>query len=138
MIPARNFEFGSWRPKVLVTHNDIPEAGLKLLREKCDVTICDKLTREEVLEKIKGVDGLFWGTFNSLNKEILEAAGPQLKAISTMTVGIDYVDVEAVKERKIPLGYTPHVLNDAVADIGVGLAIAAGRRFYEGRSKIKR
>lgn len=138
MIPARKFDFGSWRPKVLVTHNDIPDAGLKLLREHCDVSICEELTREEVLEKIKGIDGLFWGTFNSLDAGILDAAGPQLKAISTMTVGIDYVDLEEVKKRKIPLGYTPTVLNDAVADIAVGLAIAASRRFHEGRQKIER
>lgn len=137
MIPARTFNFKSWRPKVLVTHNDVPTAGFQLLKEYCEVTICEKLTREELLAKSKGMDAIFWATHSPLDKEFFEAAGPQLKALSTMSVGLDYVDLEEVKRRKIPLGYTPNVLNDAVADIGVGLAIAAGRRFHEGRLKIE-
>lgn len=63
--------------------------------------------------------------------------GPQLKAISTKSAGIDYVDLDEVKRRNISLGSTPIVLNDAVADIGVGLMLAAARRFHEGRRKIE-
>lgn len=137
MVVIKDIKFkDNWRPKVLVTHNDVPETGLSLLRQKCEVTIVETNNREELLEKIKGMDGVFWGSHEKLNAEALDAAGPQLKAISTMSVGIDYVDVEEIKRRKIPLGYTPKVLNDAVADIAVGLAIGASRRFYEGRLKI--
>lgn len=67
---------------------------------------------------------------------VSSSVGPQLRSISTKSAGIDYVDVDEVKRRGIPLGYTPHVLNDAVADIAVGLLISAARRFYEGRRKI--
>ena len=63
--------------------------------------------------------------------------GPQLKSISTKSAGIDYVDVAEVKRRGIPLGYTPMVLSDAVADLAVGLLVAAARRFYEGYGTIK-
>lgn len=77
-------------------------------------------------------------TSEKLNDEVLDAAGPQLKAISTMSVGIDFVNVEQVKNRKIALGYTPDVLNEAVADVAIGLMIAASRRFHEGRLQIKK
>jgi glyoxylate/hydroxypyruvate reductase len=139
MIQVKNFVFKKpdWRPKVLVTSNDVPEAGVKILREKCDVTICETSDRDELLAKSKGMDGIFWASHNKLDAEALEAAGPQLKSLSTMSVGIDYVDLEEVKRRKIPLGYTPTVLNDAVADIAVGLAIAASRHFHQGRMKIE-
>lgn len=139
MVIIRNFVFknSSWRPKVFVTHNDVPEAGLNLLREKCEVMICESNTTEEILQKIKGVDGIFWASHHRLDAVALDAAGPQLKSLSTMSVGIDYVDLDEVKRRKIPLGYTPTVLNDAVADIGVGLALAAARCFHEGRKKIE-
>lgn len=63
--------------------------------------------------------------------------GPQLRSISTKSAGIDYVDVAEVKRRGIPLGHTPGVLSNAVADLAVGLMIAASRRFTEGRWKIK-
>ncbi|XP_055683026.1 glyoxylate reductase/hydroxypyruvate reductase-like [Lutzomyia longipalpis] len=128
-----------WRPKVLVTHCEIPQAGLDILRQKCEVILTTGLpqpTREEVLRLSKGVDGILWANHEKLNAEALDVAGPQLKAISTMSAGIDYVDVKEVKKRNIPLGYTPTVLNDSVADIAVALAVAAGRRFHEGQLKI--
>lgn len=48
-----------------------------------------------------------------------------------------YVDIPKIKRRKIDLGYTPGVLNDAVADIAIGLMIGAARRFHEGSMKIR-
>lgn len=40
------------------------------------------------------------------------------------------------KKRGIPLGHTPKILSDAVADLAVGLLISASRRFREGYLKI--
>ena len=117
MVPIRNFVFKNpnWRPKVLITHHDVPEAAIKILREKCDVTVSNATdTREDLLNKLKGMDGVFWGSHDKLDAEALDAAGPQLKSLSTMSVGIDYVDLNEVKRRKIPLGYTPTVLNDGM------------------------
>lgn len=101
--------------------------------------ICDGLpvpTREEIMTKCQGVDGILWATHEPLNGEVLDRAGPQLKAISTKSAGIDYVDVPEMKRRGVPLGYTPNVLSDAVADLAVGLMVAAARRFHEGYLKI--
>lgn len=42
-----------------------------------------------------------------------------------------------VKRRGIPLGHTPGVLSNTVADLAVGLMIAASRRFTEGRWKME-
>lgn len=124
--------------KVLVTHPEVPQEGIDILKENCEIIRVDSVPtdRAELLCKIVGVDGVFWGGHEPLNAEVLDAAGPQLKSISTMSAGIDYVDVPEVKKRKIPLGHTPTVLNTAVADLAVGLLIAAGRRFHEGRKKI--
>lgn len=112
---------------------------IKIYNFRCEVIICEGLpepTREEILTKSQGVDGILWATHERLDDEALDRAGPQLKAISTKSAGIDYVNVEAVKRRGIPLGYTPSVLNDAVADMAVGLLVAAARRFREGYLKI--
>lgn len=90
------------------------------------------MEREEIMRKCKGVDGILWANCERLNAEILESAGPQLKAIVTGTAGFDYVDVAEITNRGIRFGYTPNVPNDAVADLAIGLMIAAGRRFNEG------
>ncbi|XP_037805926.1 glyoxylate reductase/hydroxypyruvate reductase-like isoform X2 [Lucilia sericata] len=123
--------------KIVVTHPEVPKEAIDLL-SVCEVVVCQSLppNQTEILEKVKGAHGIFWGGHNPLNAEVLDAAGPQLKAISTMSAGIDYVDVEELKKRKIPLGNTPVVLNNAVADVAVGLMLAAARRFHEGRNKI--
>lgn len=125
--------------KILVSHPEVPKEALELL-SVCEVIVCQSLppNRTEILEKVKGVHGIFWGSHEPLNAEILDAAGPQLKSISTMSAGIDYVDVEELKKRKIPLGHTPVVLNNAVADLAMGLMLSAARRFHEGRNKIDR
>jgi glyoxylate/hydroxypyruvate reductase len=141
MVPVKDVKFKdpNWKPKVLVTHNDVPEAGLKLLREKCAVKIVENNEAEEILENCKTFqpDAIFWASHHKLDAVALDTAGSQCKVISTMSVGIDYVDVPELKRRNIQLGFTPSVLNDAVADIGVGLAIAASRRFHEGRLSIE-
>lgn len=64
--------------------------------------------------------------------------GPQLRSISTKSAGIDFVDVAEVKRRGIQLGHTPSVLSNAVADLAVGLMIAASRRFTEARRIIEK
>ncbi|XP_053959262.1 glyoxylate reductase/hydroxypyruvate reductase-like isoform X1 [Anastrepha ludens] len=130
---------GEKKFKILVTHPELPQAVMDLLSRDCEVTVVQSLPslRSEILEKAKGVDALFWRSYEPLNAEVLDAVGPQLKSISTMSAGIDYVDVQEIKRRKIPLGHTPVVLNEAVADVAVGLLLAAARRFHEGRVKIE-
>lgn len=126
--------------KVLIAHPEVPAAALELLESShCELIKVEHLPpdRAEIIEKCKGVDAMFWACHEPLNEEILDAAGPQLKSVSVMSAGVDYVDIELFKKRKIPLGHTPDVLNDAVADIGIGLMLAAARRFHEGRVKIE-
>ncbi|ORE17687.1 FtsJ-domain-containing protein [Rhizopus microsporus] len=49
-----------------------------------------------------------------------------------MSVGYDHIDVEAVKARRILIGYTPDVLTDATADLTLLLILGAARRIKEG------
>lgn len=65
-------------------------------------------------------------------------SGPKLKAITTMASGVDHIDTHEVAKRGLPLGNTLNVLDDAVADIAVGLVISAARRFKEGIRELER
>lgn len=54
---------------------------------------------------------------------------PALKVISSFGVGFDKVDMAAARARGIPVGYTPNVLNDCVADTAFALVMDVARQF---------
>ncbi|XP_041982269.1 glyoxylate reductase/hydroxypyruvate reductase-like [Aricia agestis] len=130
-------------PKVLVVNKAFPAAGLQLLKQKTTTTVIPCYEYEpDYYSKVKnivpqGFDAIIWNTKYRLTDEILGSAGPQIKAITTMASGYDQIDVDAVLKRNIPLGNTPKVLDDAVADLAVGIMIAAARRFKEGVQELE-
>ncbi|XP_002052067.2 glyoxylate reductase/hydroxypyruvate reductase isoform X1 [Drosophila virilis] len=126
--------------KVLISHPQVPAPALALLRSHgAETVVCQSVppSRAEILEKVPGMDAIYWAHYQPLNAAILDAAGPQLRAVSTMSSGIDFADVPEFKRRGIPLGHTPGVVKNAVADLAIGLMIAAGRHFHAGRSDIE-
>ncbi|MEQ2177387.1 hypothetical protein GOODEAATRI_002995, partial [Goodea atripinnis] len=63
---------------------------------------------------------------------------PNLKVISTMSVGFDHLALEEIKKRGIRVGYTPDVLTDATAELTVALLLATARRLPEGVEEVKK
>lgn len=61
-----------------------------------------------------------------------------MKVISLISVGYNHVDLHEVKRRGIKLGHIENVLDKAVADVAILLALAASRRLLEGYFTIKK
>ncbi|MBN9309825.1 2-hydroxyacid dehydrogenase [Devosia sp.] len=53
---------------------------------------------------------------------------PKLEIIANFGVGYDSIDTKAARDRNIRVTNTPNVLNDAVAELTIGLMIALARR----------
>jgi glyoxylate reductase len=122
------------KPRVFVTRI-IPDKGLDLVKEFCEVDLwTDDLppSRDDLLKRVKGVDGLLCLLTENIDSEVMDTAGSQLKVISNYAVGFDNIDIAAATERKIPVGNTPDVLTDATADFSFALMMSAGRRVLEG------
>ncbi len=122
------------KPKVFVTRV-IPDKGLSLVQEHCHVDLwTDKLppSYEEMMARVRGVDGLLCLLTDRVDGPLLDAAGPQLQVVSQHAVGFDNVDVAAATARGIPVGNTPGILTDATADFAFALLLAAARRVVEG------
>jgi glyoxylate reductase len=122
------------KPKVFVTRI-IPDRGLDLVKDFCDADVWEgelPPSREELLKRARGVDGLLSLLTDKIDAEVMDAAGPQLKVISNFAVGFDNIDVNAATARKIPVGNTPDVLTDSTADFAFALMLSAGRRMLEG------
>ena len=54
---------------------------------------------------------------------------PKLEIISNFGVGVDAIDLDAAKQRRIIVTNTPDVLNDCVADTAMALTVNVMRRF---------
>jgi glyoxylate reductase len=121
------------KPKVFVTRV-IPDKGLDIVREFCEVDLWQSELppgRDELLQHVRGIDGLLCLLTEKIGDEVMEEAGPQLKVISNYAVGFDNIDVSAATARKIPVGNTPDVLTDATADFAFALLMAVARRIPE-------
>lgn len=126
-------------PKIFISRL-IPNRGLTLIKENYQPdTWSHEMppTREELLEKVRGVDGLLCTLTEKVDAELMDAAGPQLKIISSMSVGVDHIDISAATARGIPIGNTPGVLTDATADMAFALLLSAARRVMEGEKYIR-
>jgi hydroxypyruvate reductase len=75
-------------------------------------------------------DGLVTSAAGGAKAALIDAL-PNLRVISSFGVGLDQIDVAAAARRGIPVGYTPDVLNDCVADQAFALLLAIARRTPE-------
>ena len=121
------------KPQVVVTRR-IPSAGLDLVQQASDLRLWDSdepIPRDILLEWIQGIDGLYCLLTERIDDELLDAAGPNLKVVSTLSVGYDHIDLAACARRNVAVGNTPGVLTDTSADLAVGLLLATARRIPE-------
>ena len=88
-------------------------------------------SRAELIEHARGVDGLLCLLTDKIDGELMDAIGPQLKVISSMSVGVDHINITAATAHGIPVGNTPGVLTDATADQAFALLLSAARRIPE-------
>ena len=94
-------------------------------------------SREEYLMSVKGVDAILCLLSDKIDREILDSAGPQLRVISTLSVGFDHIDVEECRKRNIAIGYTPGILTNATAELTVSLLLTVSRRIKEGIAAVQ-
>lgn len=121
------------RKKVFVTRQ-LPEASLEKLTEQFDVAVNPEdrvLTREELLKGVAGMDAVLCLLTDTIDAEVLEAAGPQCRIFANYAVGYNNIDVAAATKRGIIVTNTPDVLNDATADLAWALLFSVSRRVVE-------
>jgi glyoxylate reductase len=122
------------RPRIYITQ-PIAESALTRLRAVADVAMNKDSSR--ILEKSKLVaavkkhDILFPLLHDTIDRDVLRA-NPALKAVTSMAITPDRIDVATATSRKIPVTVVPPIVTEATADICFGLMIAVARRMMEG------
>jgi glyoxylate reductase len=126
--------------KIVVT-GKIPNAGLEILRlaglNPQAWSQDTAMSREVLLEQVKGAEILVTLLTEKVDSELLDAAGSQLKAVCNVAVGYNNIDVAACKARGVTVTNTPGVLTDATADIALALILMVTRRLAEGERVIR-
>lgn len=122
--------------KIFITRK-IPDSGINKLKEKeyeIEISPFDKvLTKEELILAIKekNFDALLCLLTDKIDKEIIDAAGANLKIIANYAVGFDNIDVKYAKEKGILITNTPDVLTNTVAEHAFALMLAISHRIAE-------
>ena len=122
--------------KTLLTKT-IPEPGPSILQKACEKVDWNKadrdLTREELIEKVRGKDGIVCLLTDKIDAEILKAAASTgCKVFANYAVGYNNIDVKVATELGIAVTNTPGVLTDTTADLTWALLMSVARRIPEG------
>ncbi len=121
------------KKKVYVTRL-IPEPALSILSKECDITVNKKPnppTKKEILSNIRGMDAILCTLSDTIDREIMDAAGPNLKVISSYSTGYDHIDIEEANRRGIYVAYTSDILTESTADLTFALILSLARRVVE-------
>lgn len=116
--------------KVYLTH-PLPSASTAALAAECELLCGEAGAPLADAQALSECVGLVCLLNDRIDRALLQSL-PQLEFVSSISVGVDHVDVAALTERGIALGHTPGVLVDATADTAFALLLAAARRVAEG------
>lgn len=121
------------KPKVVVTRILPPEA-MGMLTDRYEVVVWPEedlpASRDFLEHELHDAHALLCLLTDRIDKELLSKA-QQLKAISTMAVGYNHIDIQAARGRGITVTNTPDILTETTADLAFTLLLATARRVVE-------
>ena len=127
------------RPALLITRRIFPEVVARL-REHFEVQTNEAdavWRRDELIARLQGKAGVFVTTSEPIDAGLL-AACPELRAVCSMAVGYNNIDVAACRARGVMVTHAPDVLTETTADFGFALLLAAARRVGEAERLLRR
>jgi glyoxylate reductase len=116
----------------------LPRAGTERILETCSIKEGGlDATPERLLALASGVEAIVADPTVTVDRQLLERAGPQLRIVANFAVGHDNVDVAACRRRGVIVTNTPDVLTNATAELALSLTLAAARRTNEAEADLR-
>ncbi|HEY4081247.1 MAG TPA: D-glycerate dehydrogenase [Burkholderiaceae bacterium] len=127
------------KKKVLVARKTFADISARLA-EHFEVEINEADTvwpQDELIRRLQGKAGVFITGSEKIDAKLLDAC-PELKAVCTMAVGYNNIDVPACTARGVRVSNAPDVLTETTADFGFALMMATARRITESEHFLRR
>src|SRR3569623_3352927 len=121
-------------PRVIVTR-ELSDAVMDRMDELFDAQLNREdipMTREELIAAIQDTDVLVPPVTDTIDADLIEAAGDRLKLIANFGNGVDHIALKAARARGLQVTNTPGVLTDDTADMTMALILSVPRRVREG------
>ena len=112
------------KPAVLVSRRIFPEV-VDRLRTQLDVETNDddaSWSQDELIRRLQGKAGVFVTGTERIDAKLLDAC-PGLRAVCSMAVGYNNIDVPACTAHGVLVSNAPDVLTETTADLGFALVI---------------
>jgi glyoxylate reductase len=92
---------------------------------------------EELASNAGECDYLFVSATERVSRLVFEELAGRLKAVATLSAGINHVDLDAAQARGVAVFNSPGVLTDSCAEIAMLLILSAARRGHEGNALVR-
>ena len=129
----------SGKPRVFVSQ-PIAQRALDRLRAMADVKMnadaSKIIAKSKLIAGVKKCDILFPLLHDTIDRAVLKA-NPKLKAVTSMTITPDRIDVAEATRRGIAVTVIPPIVAESVADLHIGLMLAVARRMVEGDRSVR-
>jgi lactate dehydrogenase-like 2-hydroxyacid dehydrogenase len=132
-VSAQETQTGTSRPRAFLSRR-LPVEVERRITEHYDVvrnTEDTILSPADLIQAARGCRYIFTSAMQNIPREVIAELAGALKAIGTLSVGFNHIDVEAAREFGVAIFYSPGVLSDACAEIALLLLLNAARRGHE-------
>ncbi|MEO0906911.1 MAG: D-glycerate dehydrogenase [Pseudomonadota bacterium] len=132
--------FPTGKPRVVVTRH-LAKSVEARMRELYDATLNTSdvtMSRDALITAMQECDVLVPTVTDSIDADMIAAAGADLRLIANFGAGTEHIDLEAAAARKILVTNTPGVFTDDTADLAMAAIIGVPRRIREGTGLIRR
>ena len=126
-------------PRVVVTR-ELPDAVMDRLEALFDARNNRSdaaMDRAALIAAVRDCDVLVPTVTDTIDSEVLAAAGDRLGLIANFGAGVNHIDLKAARARGIIVTNTPGVLTEDTADMVMALIVSVPRRLAEGEKLVR-
>jgi len=127
------------KPRILVTRKLLDANEERLSREFDAILNPDDhiMTADEIVAASRGMDALLICVTEPMRADTIARLPDSVKAIMTLSVGMEHINLDAAKDRGIAVLSTPDAVNDPTVEVAMLLLLGAARRATEGAAMMR-